>query len=314
MGGYHSRLVDILREIVEAHTLMRRLFARHRTGELRFEELDELVADGDRSVLFRLKERCHALFRPRPEGANVPSHREMLVDLAVGSLYHEAMKFRENLYQHESYGPRVRALRSRAAGESAALFEEFERIQEAVTHRLEEGLQESEALLDQTAEQLLLLLADAPDEGLIARYLIQHEAEVKEVFGLPLDRLFERIHGSAAKGYEAAGRSCLWSGFYERAVEALTASVERGGDRAALGPLTEYARGMAGYLAGDFGAAVAHLEAWAPARGDHPAELTRLARDAIARIGQLARGDDREQVTQAAGTLLQAIAPATDSG
>jgi hypothetical protein len=290
---------------------MRRLFARHRAGELGFEELDEFVADGDRSMLFRLKERCHALFRPRPEGAAVPSHREMLVDLAVGSLYHEAMKFRENLYQHESYGPRVRALRSRAAGESAALFEEFEKIQEAVTHRLEEGLQESEALLDQTAEQLLLLLADTPDGGLIARYLTEHAAVVTEVFGLPLDPLLESIHGSAAKGYEAAGRSCLSSGFYDAAVDAFAASVERDGDRDSLEPLAEYGRGMAAYLAGDFGATVSHLEAWAPARSDHPEEFTRLAHDAVSRIGQLARGDDREQVTEAAVTLLEAIAPAT---
>ena len=46
--------------------------------------------------------------------------REVLFDLAVGSLFHEAMKFRENFYQREVYGPRVRALRDAARAEGAA--------------------------------------------------------------------------------------------------------------------------------------------------------------------------------------------------
>ena len=74
-------------------------------------------------------------------------HREALFDLAVGSLFHEAMKLRENLYQREVYGPRVRALRSDAGEENEALFDEFEKMLGAVAQRLDEGLRESETLL-----------------------------------------------------------------------------------------------------------------------------------------------------------------------
>jgi hypothetical protein len=132
---------------------------------------------------------------------------------------------------------------------------------------------------------------------------------VKEAFGLPLDRLLEEIHGSTVGGYEAAGRSFLGSGFYEAAVEALGIAAERGGDREALEPLVEYAHGMAAYLAGDFGSSVEHLRTWATAEGEPADELSRLARDAVSRIGQLARGEDREQVTAAAGSLLETLGP-----
>ena len=65
--------------------------------------------------------------------------REALFDLAVGSLFHEAMKFRENFYQREVYGPRVRALRTESGAENEALFREFEKILAAVAQRLDEG-------------------------------------------------------------------------------------------------------------------------------------------------------------------------------
>ena len=91
----HTGLVEVVRDFLEVHQLMRRIFAQFRSGELGFDELGELVSDDERSVLFRLKERCHALFRPG-NGVRAATDREALFDLAIGSLFHEAMKFREN--------------------------------------------------------------------------------------------------------------------------------------------------------------------------------------------------------------------------
>ena len=127
MPSAEQGLVHIVRDFLDAHQLMERLFRRP-TEELRFEDLQELVGDGEASVLFRLKERCHDLFRgdgAANAAAAAAADREALFDLAVGSLFHEAMSFRENFYQGRFYGPRVRELRERADPESARLFEEF---------------------------------------------------------------------------------------------------------------------------------------------------------------------------------------------
>jgi len=303
-------LVDITRDFLDAHRRVRELFARHRTGQLRFYELEDLVGEDRGSVLFRLKERCHASFRSETEGPSHPMHHEALFDLAVGSLFHEAMKFRENFYQREVYGPRVHALRSQAGDGSSAIFDEFTRIQEGVSARLEEGLVETEALLRQTLEQLRQLLIAHREDPRLIRFLIDHAQEVAAAFERPFDEILAELHGDPARAYELAGRSLLLSGYYRAAIRTLRAAIERGGSGAALDPLVAYALGMEAYLARDYAETIVRLGEWARFGSAEPRELAQLAREAVKRIGQLARGDVREQLAKRAAELLGKLPPA----
>jgi hypothetical protein len=302
MTAARPGLVDIAREFLAAHALTRRLFARHREGSLRFQELEGLVGDDEGSVLFRLKERCHASFRAG--GGRQPMHRELLFDLAVGSLFHEAMKFRENFYQREVYGPRVAALRSGAGHQEAALFEEFARIQESVSARLAEGLAETEALLARTVEQLLSLFVAHREDPLVARFLVENAGAVGETLGRPLADVLAAIYGDAATGYELAGRSLLGSGYYPEAIAALGEAASRRSDAPEIERLVAYARGMQAYLARDYRESVARLSEWADSSDPGAGELLGLAHDAVSRIGQLAEGTDRQRVADAASALL----------
>jgi hypothetical protein len=159
MAG-QAALVDIVRDFIVVHQRFREIFARFREGSLHFEEVRHLVADSDSSVLFRLKERVHRRFRER-DPARPLRRGEALFDLAVGSLFHEALKFRENLYQLEVYGPKVQELRGEVDDGADELLVEFEKILRAAADRLGESLRETETLLEQTRRQLLALLADA---------------------------------------------------------------------------------------------------------------------------------------------------------
>jgi hypothetical protein len=58
-----TRILEILRDFVEVDRLVRGLAQRHRAHGLRFPELAALIRDDESSVLFRLKERTHAVFR-----------------------------------------------------------------------------------------------------------------------------------------------------------------------------------------------------------------------------------------------------------
>ena len=60
-----AALVEIVRDFLRAHRELRAIAALHRSGELHFERVKGLVGDGEEAVLFRLKERCHKLFRER---------------------------------------------------------------------------------------------------------------------------------------------------------------------------------------------------------------------------------------------------------
>lgn len=314
-------LVDIVRDFLVVDQAMRSLFERFRSGTLRFEEVSDRIAADERSALFRLKERCHALFRSGADAPQTARPREMLFDLAVGSLFHETMKFRENFYQREIYGPRVRALREGAGEEAAELFQEFEKILASVSEDLVQGLNETEALLERTREQLAVLLTEEPGDGRVERYLIEHRDAVEAVFCEGLDALLARVHGDTAAGFAQAGRSYLASGYFEEAERMLAEAVARGGERSALEPPALYARGMAAYMKGEYTESVAQLERWSHCEElGEPAEIE-LAYTAVSKIDQLAQGGDHEPVIAAAAALLERLSglragsgPAGESG
>jgi len=310
MTDVSSDLVEIIRTFLVAHRTTKRLFAQYRRGELRFADLQELIGGDESSILFRLKERCHARFRPWDAASAMAMRREALFDLAVGSLFHEAMKFRENFYQREIYGPQVRALRSESAEESDVFFPEFEKILETVSRRLAEGLQETEILIEHTRDQLRVLLAGKPPNGFVVRYLIESRELAEEVFGISLDTLLGEIAGTAAAGFDLAGRSYLDSGFYRRAESALAAAIERGGEAEDLHRLLQYARGMAAYLAGDYAECVARLDEWFDGGDENKATLLEIARVAVSKIDQLAEGEGRERITAKAAALVERLGPA----
>jgi hypothetical protein len=300
-------LVDIVRDFLAAHLLVRRLFARYRSEELRFEEFHELVGDDEGSILYRLKERCHALFRRGDVTAGMDVRREELFDLAVGSLFHEAMKFRESFYQREIYGPRVRALRSGASADADPLFDDFEKILAAVSLRLAEGLQETEDLLEHTREQLRVLLVEHRENGHVTRFLLENSEVVEDVFGQEIDELLAQIHGDACAAYEVAGHSYLKSGYYPEAERTFALSIARGGDPAELERLAAYAHGMDAYLSGQYGTTVEWLRRWVEAAPAEEASLAELAHAAVSHIGQLALGDDKQKVMADAALLLEKL-------
>ncbi len=313
MRSLPTGLVGIVRDFLAVHQLVRRLLERYRCEELRFEELANLVGDDEGSVLYRLKERCHALFRQAPSpGMDV--RREALFDLAVGSLFHEAMKFRESFYQREVYGPRVRELRSAAGEDADPLFEDFEKILGAVSLRLEETLQETEALLSHTREQLRVLLGGHRENGHVTRYLLENAEVVEEVFGGSLDEILADIHDDAGSAYATAARSYLVSGYYLEAEQAFAEARARGSEQEDLERLSAYAYGMGAYLAGDYGVSVAWLGRWIESASEDEAKLAGLAHAAISKIGQLAVGGDKQRVVADATLLLEKLAGRRDAG
>jgi hypothetical protein len=308
MDSEKTGLVEIVREFLVAHDLMQRAFERFRAGTLRFEEIAALVGDDQGSALFRLKERCHALFRADKNQSALSMRREALFDLAVGSLFHEAMKFRENFYQLEVYAPRVQKLERESGDEALELFEEFGRILGAATERLQESLHETEVLLEQTSKQLRVLLVDQRENGLISRYLVKKRDLVDRVFRSGLDALLTEVHGSAGEGYASAARSFLDSAHFGPGLAALAEARERSPERPDLARLESFASGMQAFLAGDYAPCLTHLAAWLDA-GPEAGELAyaRLARAAVVHIGSLNGEAADSSARQSANALRERI-------
>ncbi len=289
MQTVESGLVDIARDFLTAFDLAGRVAHRFRAGELVFPDVERFVDDDESSALFRLKERCHALFRRADPSGGLRASSEALFDLAVGALFHEAMKFRENFYQEHVYGPKVRALRTSADPDASAMFGEFEKILAATSVRLEESLQETEALLEQTRRQFARLLATHRDNGLLTRYLVENPDLVNAAFPDGLDALLADVYGSAGGGWLVAARSYLASGFFDLALAALREAERTEELGPQTGALRAYAEGMNAYLDGRMGQALDLLSLWldGPAEGvDAPyAQLAHAAATRIAAGG-----------------------------
>lgn len=287
-----AAVVDIARDFLAVHRELRRIAEHEAAGTLRFDEVRDFVGDDERSALFRLKERCHALFRGNGTSDDREIATSALFDLAVGSLFHEAMKLRENLYQADVYAPKVAALRAARVSDASGLLGEFDKIMRAARVRLAESVAEARALLEQTTAQFRVLLRSQAANGLLARFLVERAGELADAFACGEDAALAELHGSAAAAWRRAAWSYLESGFFADARRALAMAEERGDRSLELTRLRAFADGMDAYLGGRYDAALDGLAAWIDAK---PAaaelRLAPLAASAMAGARKLAAAE-----------------------
>jgi hypothetical protein len=254
------RVAQILRDFMEAYGLSAEVGARLRAGDLDFARVNRLVGESEESALFRLKEECHALFRFDKESSESELQAEELFDLAVGALFHEAMKFREGYYLTTSYGPRLESMMSeeRATG---PLAEAFLRVIEAGRQRMLESEVEMAELFDETRDQLAILLRQLPGSGAVARSLLEDPERTCEVFGSELQDLLESIYSDVAAGYQLAVEDLIENGHYAEATELMEREDTREADIDDSEAL-RFAGAMERYFAGESEAALETLSQW----------------------------------------------------
>ena len=307
--------VELVREYIAVNQTLRTSFGRFREGSACFDEVAQLVGDSEDSVLFRLKERCHALFRRDP-GVSSQIHNEVLFDLTVGSLFHEAMKLRENLYQQEVYMPKVERLLEQHGRDDVKFLRELEHIQLAGADRTLDALRETETLLEQTRDQLLALLAAHPESGLMTRNLVENQKLVEDVFESDLASLLSKIHGDTSSGYRVAAHSYLTSAFFSQAISCLDRSEEHaeappetGEPRSAeLARLRSYATGMIHFSVGAYARSLESIEDWLDSEpSDDEQRYLVFAESALSRISKLVDEDFDPKLLPLAESLVARI-------
>lgn len=323
--------VELLREYVVVDRELRAVFDRFQAGSPCFDEVAALVGDTDNSMLFRLKERCHALFREDPSATSA-IHREVLFDLTVGSLFHEAMKLRENLYQQEVYVPKVEQLLEEHGRDDAEFFPDFEKIQAAGAARTVDAVRETRVLLTQTRKQLRSLLEAHGDNALLTRNLVGNREAVEAMFEAELPVILAGIHGDSAAGFRTAAHSYLESAFFGDAIVCLDAAreeVRKQGRKDTtsdeqrddvvdeqLARLRKYAEGMLHFAAGHYPKSLESLRDWLDAEpGGDEQRYLHFAESALSRIEKLVNQESAPDLVPLAETLverIQSVRVATD--
>lgn len=304
-----SEFVQLLREFLDAHARLVSIFDRYGPDEIPFSAIQSLVGDDDHFVLYRLKERSHALFRSEGATRSAAVRREALFDLVVGSLFHESMKLRESLYQREFYAPRMASLREggEGEGEDEDLFLEFERILSKSASRIHEVVAEVRILLAQTRDQLRRLLVERSADRVVTRSLLGRREEVAAAFPEGLTGILEAMYGDEATGLMEAARSLLESAYYVEAISALReAQACEGAPKIAIQHLLLYAEGMQAFLEGDYGSSLASLESWLESgAAEEEREAGRVAAAALSRLDRIVSGDSANEHFASSAKELQ---------
>lgn len=257
MTDHRPGVVEIFRDFLAVHTRMADLVAHYESRTLSFELVEDLVGDDDSSALYRLKEKCHALFRSSETDEAAEVRTEALFDLAIGSLFHEAMILRENLYQQERYGSRVDALKENPNPLAPELSREFGRIVTSSASRLAEAVGEVDVLLALASAQFLRLLTEESENDLLARCLYEERESVPRIFLSDFEVLLHELYGSVSEGLIRAANSYIESAYYGEALQILNQVPE--GD---AGDASAFAMAMQAFLARDYARCAECLSRW----------------------------------------------------
>jgi len=214
----HDRnILEIVRGLLLSEVAFREIFKKYKEGCLRFLDIGVWVDDKGRSLLYNLKEQCHSFFRYK---GKKPIHKnEWLLDLVIGSIFHEAMKLRENLYQLEVYQPKYLQYKLKV-GKSAYekdYLQQFERIILKAKQGVAEGMEEARSLSQDAMAQLIDLFKESTKNIFLVRFLLENltllqkvygSKKVKEIFNLMFEKGF-------LDAYRLAGQSYLQSEHYD---------------------------------------------------------------------------------------------------
>jgi tetratricopeptide (TPR) repeat protein len=238
------KIVTIVYSFLHAFRTFRQIKKDYREGSLRFADLTKFVDDRGQSYLFTLKTACQDLFRQSsPAGKN-----EQIFDLTVGSIFHLAMKLREDLYQLEFYGPKYLEFgkeEKQSRGQEALMLT-FKEVLSRTTTSLQEGMEEIAALIEDSLRQFTGLLQESRENGLLLRFILEEKQLVEGVFGAAgQEKVFRLLYfQDESKPYRLAGDSYFDSAFYSRAIRAFSQALEKCPEDESLKFKISLSRGM----------------------------------------------------------------------
>ena len=216
-GARDRKILEIVRGLLLSEVAFQEISKKYKEGRLRFSDIGNWVDDKGQSLLYNMKEQCHAIFRHNETGHF--HKKEWLLDLAIGSIFHEAMKLRENIYQIEVYRPKYLQYKSKV-GKSTyerSYLQQFERIISKAEQGVAEGMEETRSLFRDAMAQLVDFFKESAENRYLVRFLLENQPLLQKVYGPK--RAKDIFHIMFEKGfldaYSLAGRSYLESEHYD---------------------------------------------------------------------------------------------------
>jgi hypothetical protein len=210
-------ILEIVRGLLLSEVAFQEILKKYREGRLRFSDIDVWVDDKGKSLLYNLKEQCHSLFRDK--GKKTIHKKKWLLDVVIGSIFHEAMRLRENIYQMEVYQPKYLRYKSKVGKSDYEkdYLQLFERIILNTRQGVVEGIEETRSLFQDAMVQLIDLFKEGSKNTFLVRFLLENLTLLQKVYGSKKAKeIFEWMFKKGfLDAYQLAGQSYLQSEHYD---------------------------------------------------------------------------------------------------
>lgn len=189
-------------------------------GNVEFAVLQNLLGNEmDKGLLWRMKDTAHHVFRNDPDEILAGQ----FLDWAMGYIFHETLKLKEDAYQKQTYAPWFHKITdSESTDADRAMGRELIQILNQTEESMSREIERIRFIMDKCRQLLPAYLTRYRDNVLLARFIFSQNDLVCEVFGADYDQLIAALYGNETERmYVLASQSLRRGGWIKEASEAL---------------------------------------------------------------------------------------------
>lgn len=214
---------DVLRDFCQIASTLENHFADYdANGTVSFHIFDDILGrQNSKGLLWRLKDSSHHLFRNENRTQHVVLGEYL--DWALGYIFHECIKLKEDAYQQMNYKPRFKHLQQNLAltPEEQHLGNELYAVIDQTTESISREVRRIRFILFHCKRMFILYLPLHHENPLLARFLYAQNTLVRSVFKGYYEEMVAAIYADGIhRMYELAAASLDEGGWTEEAAKA----------------------------------------------------------------------------------------------
>lgn len=216
---------NMFKEFYETFSVFIKIYEHYITAQnVSFEDVNGLVGkESEKGLLWQLKDGCHQLWR------NSDPEKELngrLLDWVMGSIFHEAMKLKENIYMYQYYGPLAESMKKQnGTGTVKFCGVECQRFMDRSYKEIQKQMETLGFMFGRACYLLRTMLPDQAQNSLLVRYLIENEDVADNLWSEPINDILAEMFDSPEQGYCTAAKSYFEGQWYEPALQAYTTAI-----------------------------------------------------------------------------------------
>lgn len=211
---------NLVHSFIESKIFFDELYHRYQKNHtIPYERMDFWIgSDNKKGPLWMLKDNSHKLFRKTDYKISLS---EYLFDWTLGSIFHEGMKLKEDVYQLEVYLPTSESIDTSDDGEKIEkILAEYVKVIDTASKNLEAEMECIHHLFSKAGERLKESLVHYAPNGLLARFILENKKLIDIALGKNSSKkIIASLYPQPESIYLVAGTSCYEGGWFTHAIK-----------------------------------------------------------------------------------------------